>query len=70
MLGSTLGGDLHIGVSPIHTRLFLRDRGTCANILSTTGWGKYMEWMYPVEIRFTSKGAFRLAGAIEAVATL
>jgi len=33
-------------------------------------WAKYMEWMYPVEVRFTNKGAFRAAGAVEAAATL
>jgi len=33
-------------------------------------WAKYMEWMYPVEVRFTNKGTFRLAGAVEAAATL
>jgi hypothetical protein len=34
------------------------------------GWAKYMEWMYPVEVRFTNKAAFRAAGAVEAAATL
>jgi hypothetical protein len=34
------------------------------------GWARYMEWMYPVEVRFTNKGAFRAAGAVEAAATL
>jgi hypothetical protein len=29
-----------------------------------------MEWMYPVEVRFTNRGAFRAAGAVEAAATL
>jgi hypothetical protein len=29
-----------------------------------------MEWMYPVEVRFTKKGVFRAAGAVEAAATL
>jgi len=33
-------------------------------------WARYMEWMYPVEVRFTNKRAFRLAGAVEAAATL
>jgi len=33
-------------------------------------WGKYMEWMYPVEVRFTNKSAFKAAGAVEAAATL
>ncbi|TVY78515.1 Uncharacterized protein LSUE1_G004105 [Lachnellula suecica] len=33
-------------------------------------WGKYMEWMYPVEIRFTNKSAFKAAGAMEAAASL
>lgn len=34
------------------------------------GWAKYMEWMYPVEVRFTNKRAFQAAGAVEAAATL
>jgi hypothetical protein len=65
---STLGGDSHIGVSSLLAVSMLEDY--CANILSVTGWAKYMEWMYPVEVRFTNKGAFRLAGAVEAAATL
>jgi hypothetical protein len=35
-----------------------------------TGWSKWMEWMYPVEVRFTHKSAFKAAGAVEAAATL
>ncbi|KFY18056.1 hypothetical protein V492_00181 [Pseudogymnoascus sp. VKM F-4246] len=35
-----------------------------------TGWAKYMEWMYDVEVRYTNKAAFRTAGAVEAAATL
>jgi len=33
-------------------------------------WAKYMEWMYPVEVRYTNKTTFRAAGAIEAAAML
>ncbi|KAL3427113.1 hypothetical protein PVAG01_00622 [Phlyctema vagabunda] len=33
-------------------------------------WGKYMEWMYPVEVRITNTTAFKAAGAVEAAATL
>ncbi|KAF8863645.1 hypothetical protein BDZ45DRAFT_615379 [Acephala macrosclerotiorum] len=33
-------------------------------------WTKYMEWMHPVEIRFTNKTAFKAAGAVEAAASL
>jgi hypothetical protein len=29
-----------------------------------------MMWKYPVEVRFTNKGAFNAAGAVEAAATL
>jgi hypothetical protein len=29
-----------------------------------------MEWMYPVEVRFTNKTAFEAAGAVEAAVTL
>ena len=39
-------------------------------ILWFAGWAKYMEWMYPVEVRFTNKTAFKAAGAVEAAATL
>jgi len=35
-----------------------------------TGWAKYMEWKYPVEIVVSNPGTFKLAGAIEAAATL
>ena len=31
------------------------------------GWAKYMEWMYPVDVRITNKAAFRVAGALEAL---
>jgi len=65
MRANTLGGSLHIGVSPssiFGSFLF-------ANFM-VLGWAKYMEWMYPVEVRFTNKGAFRAAGAVEAAATL
>jgi hypothetical protein len=34
------------------------------------GWAKWMEWMYPVEVRFTNKTAFKAAGAVEAAAML
>jgi hypothetical protein len=40
-----------------------------ANHLDTSGWAKYMEWMYPVEVRYTSKTAFKTIGAV-AAATL
>lgn len=33
-------------------------------------WARYMEWMHNVEIRWTSKGAFRAAGAVGAAASL
>jgi len=33
-------------------------------------WAKYMEWMYPVEVRFTNETAFKAAGAVSAAATL
>ncbi|KAG9248174.1 hypothetical protein BJ878DRAFT_76700 [Calycina marina] len=33
-------------------------------------WARWMEWMYPVEVRFTNKSAFKAAGAVEAAATL
>lgn len=34
------------------------------------GWAKFMEWKYPVEVVFSSPKTFKLAGAIEAAATL
>jgi hypothetical protein len=34
----------------------------------TIGWAKYMEWIYPVEVRFTDKSAFNAAGAAAAAA--
>jgi len=33
-------------------------------------WAKYMRWMYPVEIRYTNKTAFRATGVVEAAASL
>jgi hypothetical protein len=36
----------------------------------SVGWAKYMEWNYPVEVVVTSKKAFKLAGAVEAAASL
>ena len=35
-----------------------------------TGWAKFMQWKYPVEVVFTSKKSFRAAGAVEAAASL
>ena len=34
------------------------------------GWARFMEWKYPVEVVVTSKKSFKLAGAIEAAASL
>ncbi|KAK0252056.1 hypothetical protein LTR91_001815 [Friedmanniomyces endolithicus] len=34
------------------------------------GWGKFMEWKYPVSVEITSPGLFRGAGMIEAAASL
>ncbi|EME46663.1 hypothetical protein DOTSEDRAFT_70618 [Dothistroma septosporum NZE10] len=34
------------------------------------GWGKFMEWKYPVSVEITSPGAFKGAGLIEAAASL
>ncbi|KAK0102489.1 hypothetical protein ONS95_006105 [Cadophora gregata] len=33
-------------------------------------WAKYMEWMYPVEVRITSSKTFKAAGAVEAAASI
>lgn len=35
-----------------------------------TGWARFMEWKYPVEISISSPKTFKLAGAVEAAATL
>ena len=35
-----------------------------------TGWGKWMEWQYPVRVVVTDKTMFRAAGVVEAVASL
>ncbi|MCJ1416931.1 hypothetical protein MMC32_003270 [Xylographa parallela] len=41
-----------------------------AKLVTLTGWAKFMEWKYPVEVVITSKKSFRAAGAIEAAAML
>ncbi|QUC23080.1 uncharacterized protein UV8b_07321 [Ustilaginoidea virens] len=33
-------------------------------------WSRYMEWMHNVDVRWTSKAAFRAAGIAETAATL
>lgn len=38
--------------------------------LTSAGWAKWMEWNYPVEVVITSPGTHRMAGAIEAAASL
>lgn len=35
-----------------------------------SGWAKYMEWKYPVEIVISSPKTFKAAGAVEAAASL
>jgi hypothetical protein len=82
MLGNTLGGSLLIGVSGIRFeeihRWSTEQRTEYFEILigylligvTIVGWGRYMQWMYPVEVRFTNKGTFKAAGAVEAAASL
>lgn len=41
-----------------------------ADALCFPGWGRYMEWMHNVEIKWTNKKKFNTVGAIEAAATL
>jgi len=36
----------------------------------STGWAKFMEWKYPVEVVVTSPKTFKAAGAIQAAASL
>ncbi|TVY56113.1 hypothetical protein LCER1_G003995 [Lachnellula cervina] len=43
---------------------------TLADWFLIVGWAKFMTWKYPVEVRFTNKGAFKAAGAVEAAASL
>jgi hypothetical protein len=38
--------------------------------LNFAGWGRYMEWMHGVEIRWTNKKAFKAVGAAEAATSL
>ena len=40
------------------------------DVLHTTGWAKFMQWKYPVEVVFTSEKTFKAAGAVEAAASL
>lgn len=40
------------------------------NSNESLGWAKYMEWMYPVEVRFTSSKTFKAAGAVEVAASI
>ena len=42
----------------------------CQILTGGTGWAKFMEWKYPVEVVFTSKKTFKAAGAVEAAASL
>lgn len=35
-----------------------------------SGWGRYMEWMHGVEVRWTNKKAFKAVGIAETAATL
>lgn len=50
-----------------------RGRVGCKTKTSTdgcTGWAKFMMWKYPVEIRITNPTSFKVAGAVEAAASL
>ncbi|KAK8920851.1 hypothetical protein H634G_00175 [Metarhizium anisopliae BRIP 53293] len=39
-------------------------------IVPWVGWGRYMEWMHGVEVRWTNKKAFKAVGVVETAATL
>jgi hypothetical protein len=39
-------------------------------IAALTGWTRFMQWKYPVEVVVTSPGLFKGAGVIEAAASL
>ena len=45
------------------------DRLNCASD-AYTGWAKFMQWKYPVEVVVTSSKTFKAAGAVEAAASL
>ncbi len=66
MLGNTLGGSLRTGVSTES----IHEGKPSLNACVLVGWAKYMEWMYPVEVRFTSSKTFKAAGAVDAFASL
>lgn len=64
---------MHIGVRVLLKWCWIcgvRCKGELANVWVSTGWAKFMEWKYPVEVVVTSKKTFRTAGAVEAAATL
>ena len=64
MLGSTLGGSLLIGVSLLALNwAWNSSYGQRTDLRLMVGWGKYMEWMYPVEVRITKNPSFRATGA-------
>jgi hypothetical protein len=39
-------------------------------LIVDVGWGKFMEWKYPVSVEITSSRAFKAAGMVEAAASL
>ena len=62
-IGKYFGRNVHSGVG--YLKSFI---GSFANHGGTSGWAKYMEWMYPVEVRYTSKTTFKTTGAVAAAA--
>lgn len=46
------------------------DPWVLTKICESSGWARYMEWMYDVEIRWTNSKGFKAAGVAEAAATL
>jgi hypothetical protein len=76
---ATAGASINDGGRPIHWEI-LREKvcilewviickaffGSLANHGGASGWAKYMEWMYPVEVRYTSKTTFKATGAVVA----
>lgn len=61
--GRRRGGEGGLGGSEGCSRMVLMVR-------VNTGWAKFMEWKYPVEIVVSSPAMFKGAGMVEAAATL
>ena len=81
MLGSILGDGSPIGVCDVDSTV--NAEGTDVplgqpainltrptDISTRIGWGRFMEWKYPVEIKITDPVLFKGVGAVEAASPL